>query len=54
MSLVINYDLPTNHGNVFTELAEEVNLGAKVILCDTETSDNTTVEETPVNVADQI
>ncbi|KAB0360118.1 hypothetical protein FD754_004274 [Muntiacus muntjak] len=53
LSLVINYDLPTNRGR-FGRKGVAINFVTeedKRILCDTETFYNTTVEEMPMNVA---
>ncbi|KAG3272271.1 EIF4A2-containing [Ictidomys tridecemlineatus] len=66
VSLVINYDLPTNRENYIHRIGRGGQFGRKNvainfvaeedkrILCDIETFYNTTVEEMPMNVADLI
>lgn len=66
VSLVINYDLPTNrencihrigHGECFGRKGVAINMVTeedKRILGDIETLYNTSIEETPLNVADLI
>jgi translation initiation factor 4A len=66
VSLVVNYDLPTNRENYIHRIGRGARFGRKSvainfvteedkrILCDIETFYNTTVEEMPMNVADLI